>query len=92
MLQLKDIKFVIYGVSFEQSDVTILITEYETVDFIILILILGPIVSRPFSFLYEVVILWNSDTAYTRVRLFSSSEEEIAGIWKWLMVNGSVFR
>ena len=26
----KDIKFVIYGVSFEQSDVNILITQYET--------------------------------------------------------------
>jgi hypothetical protein len=30
MLQVKDIKFVIYGVSFEQSDVNTLITEYET--------------------------------------------------------------
>jgi hypothetical protein len=30
MLQVKDIKFVIYGVSFEQSDVNILITQYET--------------------------------------------------------------
>jgi hypothetical protein len=27
---IKDIKFVIYGVSFEQSDVNILITQYET--------------------------------------------------------------
>ena len=70
MLQLKDIKFVIYGVSFEQSDVNILITEYETVDFIILILILGPIVSRPFCFLYEVVILWDSVPACIGVRLF----------------------
>jgi hypothetical protein len=30
MLQVKDIKFVIYRVSFEQSDVNILITQYET--------------------------------------------------------------
>ena len=30
MLQVKDIKFVIHGVSFEQSDVNILIAEYET--------------------------------------------------------------
>jgi hypothetical protein len=31
MLQVKDIKFVIYGVSFEQSDVNILITWYERI-------------------------------------------------------------
>jgi hypothetical protein len=30
MLQVKDIKVVMYGVSFEQSDVNILITQYET--------------------------------------------------------------
>ena len=30
MLQVKDINFVIYGVSFEQSDVNVLITQYET--------------------------------------------------------------
>jgi hypothetical protein len=30
MLHVKDIKFVIYGVSFEQSDMNTLITEYET--------------------------------------------------------------
>ena len=30
MLQVKDIKFVIYGVRFEQSDVNTFITEYET--------------------------------------------------------------
>ena len=59
MLQVKDIKFVIYGVRFEQSDANILIKQYETIDFIILILILGPIVSRPFCFLYEVVIMWD---------------------------------
>jgi len=32
MLQVKDIKFVIYGVCFEQSDVNILITQYETLE------------------------------------------------------------
>jgi hypothetical protein len=32
MLQVKDIKFVIYGVSFEQSGVNILITQYETLE------------------------------------------------------------
>jgi len=30
MLQVKDIKFVIYRVSFEQLDVNILIPQYET--------------------------------------------------------------
>jgi hypothetical protein len=32
MLQVKDIKFVIYGVCFEQSDVNIPITQYETLE------------------------------------------------------------